>query len=571
MSSCSGSSTSLCPSSGSSHAELDDVLNESQDDTNSKRRGIKRNSSGSSSSHYSTEEEDKYSYRPHESRFDRLNEVELLVNVTDSTMTSAQSAIAAMRACFVRDAHVELAAQVAERDAMREHVAEQTRRLQEMTRDVYRLSHGHAEEGMDAEEFAVRLTGNVVQYARVMNLREGAVFSSAMGQAGSAGAETETSVARVKDERTRQSSGRVVKTRTGKTARGVANNSKDSNSSKNNNKSATGRRNKTRASGKRAGQNRSSNSASKNKSVSTSNSTKTKNTGDENTNATCIDNNIESSQTQGMPHHDTDAATHEFTDDTSHMSGRVDKKNSRQGGHARDMTSSLADAVPSTFSSFPAHSSSSYTGSALSSLFATSATAVAAAGNEEIAEAKTTLCAGDYVTAFVKGRPETAEVGCQVTEADLGYVNSAMSAVMFTTNELLAQEKKLLHALRLAIVALATIVIFHASLEVESTCPACYCILEHPRTLWPCGHTFCQRCLISMYITHEDLVCAVCGTQCGLGYSPNRSAELIAHYQVVRRQSGSSTVDAQTVEGVLRHLLEELLSVQQTFYDGYRV
>lgn len=181
-----------------------------------------------------------------------------------------------------------------------------------------------------------------------------------------------------------------------------------------------------------------------------------------------------------------------------------------------------------------------------------------------------------FLDRFGRERAPTADVGCQVCDADLSYVDAAVRSTEEQLEDLFLHEKALVNAVRLATVAVANILTFHASLEMESTCHECFFVFDKPRTLWPCGHTFCLSCLSNMYNRRGELVCSECGSVCEVGYTPNISVELIANYQTVyKRDDPDSSLDidsaaaeereAQTIEGVLRSLLGDLLATQSNW------
>ncbi|KAG5478816.1 hypothetical protein CUR178_05395 [Leishmania enriettii] len=184
--------------------------------------------------------------------------------------------------------------------------------------------------------------------------------------------------------------------------------------------------------------------------------------------------------------------------------------------------------------------------------------------------------ADGFLDRFGKERAERADAGCQVCDADLCYIDDAVRTTEEQLEDLLLHEKALVNAVRLATVAVANIMTFHASLEMESTCHECFFVFDKPRTLWPCGHTFCLSCLSNMYNRRGELICSECGSICEVGYTPNISVELISNYQIVcKRDEAGADVEpdsvlarereAQTIEGVLRSLLNDLLSTQSSW------
>ncbi|CAJ1025709.1 putative RING-type zinc-finger/Zinc finger, C3HC4 type (RING finger) containing protein [Leishmania shawi] len=192
------------------------------------------------------------------------------------------------------------------------------------------------------------------------------------------------------------------------------------------------------------------------------------------------------------------------------------------------------------------------------------------------ADAAVEHAADGFLDRFGKERTATADVGSQVCDADLCYVDAAVRSTEEQLEDLFLHEKALVNAVRLATVAVANIMTFHASLEMESTCHECFFVFDKPQTLWPCGHTFCLSCLSNMYNRRGKLICAECGSVCEVGYTPNISVELIANYQTVcRRSEADADVEpdsalakereTQTIEGVLRSLLNDLLSAQSSW------
>ncbi|RNC31756.1 putative helicase [Trypanosoma cruzi] len=123
---------------------------------------------------------------------------------------------------------------------------------------------------------------------------------------------------------------------------------------------------------------------------------------------------------------------------------------------------------------------------------------------------------------------------------------------------------------------------FHASLELESTCKRCFYIFESPRTLWPCGHTFCQQCLPFMFTEQGELICEECGSLCEVGYTPNLALELVASYQVMQHTDYDDdddddgdgeigcVVQRRSIEEVLTAMLKDLMSTQTTIADAPR-
>eukprot|EP00796_Vickermania_ingenoplastis_P006514 gene6514-4691_t len=171
-----------------------------------------------------------------------------------------------------------------------------------------------------------------------------------------------------------------------------------------------------------------------------------------------------------------------------------------------------------------------------------------------------------FLAQFGGARASTRSVACQVTEEDLGFIDETVRLAEEQMEDLMYHERALLDNIRLATIAVANVMSFHASLELESTCKECFYLFEQPRTLWPCGHTFCQQCLAGMYNGSDELICAECGSVCDVGYTPNLSMEVVARYQVVQdaeEKNGAKRGKKLTLEGVLRRLLNDLLATQK--------
>ncbi|EPY18269.1 hypothetical protein STCU_10092 [Strigomonas culicis] len=177
--------------------------------------------------------------------------------------------------------------------------------------------------------------------------------------------------------------------------------------------------------------------------------------------------------------------------------------------------------------------------------------------------------ADGFLRRFGKERPEMHDAGTQVTDEDLGYVDEGVKQVETRLNELYFHEKGLVQSIKLATVAVANIMSFHSSLEIESTCKECFYIFENPRTLWPCGHTFCLQCLSGMYNRNGELICTECGSACEVGYTPNLTVELISNYQLLQESAEgngqASGGKGRTIESVLRNIIKDLLSTQRSY------
>lgn len=188
-------------------------------------------------------------------------------------------------------------------------------------------------------------------------------------------------------------------------------------------------------------------------------------------------------------------------------------------------------------------------------------------GGREKDRSRLTTIHHSFLDHFRGGRNtrEKKSVACQVTEEDLGVVEGSVQLATEQLEDLMFHERSLMDSIRLATVAVANVMSFHASLELESTCKQCFFLLDRPRTLWPCGHTFCHQCLMEMCNEHEEITCAECGSICEVGYTPNYAIEQVAHYQVVQEAVEDLKLRRKktTIEGVLRNILHDLLNSQK--------
>ncbi|KAH9593425.1 hypothetical protein LSM04_004877 [Trypanosoma melophagium] len=184
--------------------------------------------------------------------------------------------------------------------------------------------------------------------------------------------------------------------------------------------------------------------------------------------------------------------------------------------------------------------------------------------------------------ALTRGRRVGRDVGCQCNPEDLGYVDPEIRRMEEYLEDLYFHARGLFDAIKLAIIAVGNVMSFHASLELESTCKRCFYIFENPRTLWPCGHTFCQQCLADLCTPQGELICDECCSLCEVGYTPNLSLELLASYQVVQHhpydddedeeydEEFSAGLQRRTIEGVLAALLKDLIGTQSSFGTSTR-
>ncbi|KAF8297769.1 hypothetical protein TcBrA4_0066130 [Trypanosoma cruzi] len=186
--------------------------------------------------------------------------------------------------------------------------------------------------------------------------------------------------------------------------------------------------------------------------------------------------------------------------------------------------------------------------------------------------------------ALTRGRCPGHDVGCQCNPDDLGYVDEEIRRTEEEMEDLYFHARGLLSAIKLAIVAVRNVMGFHASLELESTCKRCFYIFESPRTLWPCGHTFCQQCLPFMFTEQGELICEECGSLCEVGYTPNLALELVASYQAMQHTDYDDdddddddgdgeigcVVQRRGIEEVLTAMLKDLMSTQTTMANAPR-
>ncbi|KAG8345054.1 hypothetical protein TRVL_04120 [Trypanosoma vivax] len=145
----------------------------------------------------------------------------------------------------------------------------------------------------------------------------------------------------------------------------------------------------------------------------------------------------------------------------------------------------------------------------------------------------------NFIDNFAKGRGTrgTRNAACQCTPDDLGYVDPEVQHLNKQMEDLHFHVSGLMNSIKLTVIAVGNVLSFHAALELEATCKLCFCIFEEPRTLWPCGHTFCQQCLVQMISKHGELICDECGTMCVIGYTPNLALDMVAGYQAMRRST----------------------------------
>ncbi|PBJ69456.1 hypothetical protein BCY84_19748 [Trypanosoma cruzi cruzi] len=184
--------------------------------------------------------------------------------------------------------------------------------------------------------------------------------------------------------------------------------------------------------------------------------------------------------------------------------------------------------------------------------------------------------------ALTRGRRPGHDVGCQCNPDDLGYVDEEIRRTEEEMEDLYFHARGLFSAIKLTIVAVGNVMGFHASLELESTCKRCFYIFESPRTLWPCGHTFCQQCLPFIFTEQGELICEECGSLCEVGYTPNLALELVASYQAMQHTDYddddddggdgeiSCVVQRRSIEEVLTAMLKDLMSTQTTMADAPR-
>lgn len=172
--------------------------------------------------------------------------------------------------------------------------------------------------------------------------------------------------------------------------------------------------------------------------------------------------------------------------------------------------------------------------------------------------------AAGFLNHFGKGTIPMRDVACQVCEEELGYVDASTRAAQRKMEDLFYHERALRNSIKMSTVAIANIMSFHASLEIESTCKECFYLFDHPRTLWPCGHTFCQKCLSGMHNRRDQIICSECGSLCEVGFTPNLSIELVSNYQIIQAtDTEESKGHVQTIEGVLRSLLNGIISSER--------
>jgi hypothetical protein len=101
-------------------------------------------------------------------------------------------------------------------------------------------------------------------------------------------------------------------------------------------------------------------------------------------------------------------------------------------------------------------------------------------------------------------------------------------------------ERSLNRLIHHMMVAVANITTFHSNLEIECTCKQCLKIFTDPRTLWPCGHTFCGACLQQLEDAEMNIVCSECNSVAEMGHIAHPALELVAHYQRMNIQTAAS-------------------------------
>jgi hypothetical protein len=134
------------------------------------------------------------------------------------------------------------------------------------------------------------------------------------------------------------------------------------------------------------------------------------------------------------------------------------------------------------------------------------------------------------------GYTEKQSVACQ-TELFMAIPQSEEQRNQ--VEELFHLERHLLLSVRRLMIAVANIMVFHNTIEIELTCKACLRMFDQPRTLWVCGHTFCHQCVIDMFSDNEALHCKECEAITEVGFTQTPVLELIVSYhnQQQRRQA----------------------------------
>jgi hypothetical protein len=189
----------------------------------------------------------------------------------------------------------------------------------------------------------------------------------------------------------------------------------------------------------------------------------------------------------------------------------------------------------------------------------------------------------DYDVTDRAGFREMRNAATQVCEHDIVVALKALGVGGLFSTDNLEQEagddiyrherllSKLIHHM---MVAVSNITEFHSNLEVECTCKQCLKLFTDPRTLWPCGHTFCGSCLPQLEDGDGNLVCSECGAVGEMGHIAHPTMELMANYQRMNLSAAatlgsSSPSSAYGREKSIYATLEQLANDLAAAKDGY--
>ena len=139
-------------------------------------------------------------------------------------------------------------------------------------------------------------------------------------------------------------------------------------------------------------------------------------------------------------------------------------------------------------------------------------------------------------------------------------------------DDIYRHERLLSQLIHHMMVAVANITAFHENLEVESTCKQCLKLFQDPRTLWPCGHTFCGACLPLLTDPDGNIVCSECLSPAEMGHIAHPMLELLTNYQrmnLLNTAGFGSPSSGATKEKPLFTTLEQLANDLAQAKDGF--
>eukprot|EP01062_Namystynia_karyoxenos_P058767 TRINITY_DN50254_c0_g1_i1.p1 TRINITY_DN50254_c0_g1~~TRINITY_DN50254_c0_g1_i1.p1 ORF type:complete len:788 (+),score=219.27 TRINITY_DN50254_c0_g1_i1:79-2442(+) len=107
-------------------------------------------------------------------------------------------------------------------------------------------------------------------------------------------------------------------------------------------------------------------------------------------------------------------------------------------------------------------------------------------------------------------------------------------------------------------VAAANVVAFNTIIAVDLSCRHCLESITAPVALWPCGHTFCEKCVDEERDEEGDTVCPDCGMMSGEAAVQNHVLDAIA-WRWAQRFSGADD----DIDDAVQLLRSELLIIEQ--------